>query len=240
MSIAPTPAGNRQMPDNRPARAVERPFYITGGTLPPDASSYVPRHADQDLYDGLLTGEYCYILNTRQMGKSSLMVRTAQRLRDAGCIVAVLDLTAIGQNLTVEQWYDGLLVSLAEQSGMEDELEGFWEDNPQLGPMQRFLPAIRQVLLPRLNGRNLIIFVDEIDAVRSLPLFANARLNRMDKARELFTQARQLRSKLMNVWRYRLETNVIDREGELILGKTSVARQGSFTAPPSPKRLRSL
>jgi tetratricopeptide (TPR) repeat protein len=70
--------------------------------------------------------------------------------------------------------------------------------------------------------------------------FANARLNRMDRARELFTQARQLRSKLMNVWRYRLETNVIDREGEQILGKTSVARQGSFTAPPSPKRLRSL
>ena len=37
------------------------------------------------------------------MGKSSLMIRTAHQLRDAGDTVAVLDLTAVGQNLTPEQ-----------------------------------------------------------------------------------------------------------------------------------------
>jgi hypothetical protein len=41
------------------------------------------------------------------MGKSSLMVRTAARLREEGVGVAVLDLTAIGQNLSAEQWYGG-------------------------------------------------------------------------------------------------------------------------------------
>ena len=49
------------------------------------------------------------MLTSRQMGKSSLMVRTAARLREEGVGVAVLDLTATGQNLTAEQWYDGLL-----------------------------------------------------------------------------------------------------------------------------------
>ena len=153
-------------------RASERPFYITGGTLPPDASSYVPRDADEDLYESLRNGEYCYVLNTRQMGKSSLMIRAAKRLRMAGVGVVVLDLTAIGQNLTADQWYDGLLVSLSEQTNLEDELDLFWEENRRLGSMQRFLAALRQVALPsQKNG--IVLFVDEIDAVRSLPFSVN-------------------------------------------------------------------
>src|SRR5882672_685858 len=90
-------------------------FYVTGGTLRHDAPSYVERQADKDLLEGLLKGEFCYVLTSRQMGKSSLMVRTATKLRDQGIEVVVLDLTAIGQNLTPEQWYDGLLGRMGRQ-----------------------------------------------------------------------------------------------------------------------------
>jgi hypothetical protein len=147
-------------------------FYVTGGTLPADASSYVERQADRDLFGGLTSGEYCYVLNTRQMGKSSLMIRTAKRLRDSGARVAVLDLTAIGQNLTSEQWYGGMLLSLADQLDLEDEMEAFWEQNERLGPMQRFMEALRQVALVRIE-QPIVVFVDEIDAVRSLPFSAD-------------------------------------------------------------------
>ena len=143
-------------------------FYVTGGTLQRNAPSYVRRRADDELYEGLHAGHFCYVLTSRQMGKSSLMVQTAARLREAGVEVAVLDLTAIGQNLTAEQWYDGLLSSAGRQLKIEDELEDFWLDNERTGPLQRWMRAIREVALAQLKGR-VVIFIDEIDAVRSLP-----------------------------------------------------------------------
>src|SRR5262249_17855970 len=89
----------------KPDRETENDFYITGGTLRRDAACYVAREADSRLYESLTRGEYCYALTARQMGKSSLMVRAAARLREEGAGVAVLDLTATGQDITAGQGY---------------------------------------------------------------------------------------------------------------------------------------
>lgn len=95
---------------SRPTRGRKSTFYITDGTLPAEAISYVDRQADKDLLSALLAGEYCYVLNSRQMGKSSLSVRTIARLREDGVRTAFVDLTRIGaQIVPAEQWYAGLL-----------------------------------------------------------------------------------------------------------------------------------
>src|SRR5882724_3256850 len=143
-------------------------FYVTGGTLRLDALSYVERQADRDLFESLLQGEFCYVLTSRQMGKSSLMVRTANKLRSQGAHVIALDLSAIGQNLTPGQWYNGLLTSMGDQLGLEDELEQFWNANEKLGPVQRWFSSIRKAVLAWRHGK-VVFFVDEIDTVRSLP-----------------------------------------------------------------------
>ncbi len=70
---------------------------------------------------------------------------------------------------------------IAQQTDREDELLDFWEAHATLGPMQRFVETLRRVLLTRKpsgetgnaagvaeDGR-LVLFIDEIDAVRSLP-----------------------------------------------------------------------
>jgi len=144
-----------------------RGFYVVGGTMRPDAQSYVRRSSDEELYTGLMENDFCHVLTARQMGKSSLMMRTAARLRQSGIGVAALDLTGIGTNLTPEQWYSGLIVQLGDRLKLEDELLDFWSANLSVGPMQRWISAIRKVVLPSRAAR-LAIFIDEIDSIASL------------------------------------------------------------------------
>ena len=145
-----------------------QPFYVVGGTLPADAPSYVVREADAALLEGLRAGDFCYVLDTRQVGKSSLLVRAAVALRQEGVTVAFLDLTQVGRAATPQEWYYGLLVRLADQTGCRDAVRDFWRANPELGPLQRWMEALTAVILPRVPDR-LVVQVDEIDFVRTLP-----------------------------------------------------------------------
>ena len=143
-------------------------FFVTGGALSSEAPSYIPRRADRELIDALRAGEFCYVLTARQMGKSSLMVRAVSQLRAQTVDAAVIDLTAIGLHVTAEQWYRGLLTELGEQLGLEEELAASWQGHVDLAPTQRWLRALRN-LFRFARPRPIVVFIDEIDAVRSLP-----------------------------------------------------------------------
>ena len=144
------------------------PFYVVGGTVPVGSAAYVTRSADLELLQALLRGEFCYVLTSRQMGKSSLMARTATRLRETGAHVAVIDLTSIGHTLDQEKWYYSLLMSLAGSIQLRRELREYWQERDDLSPLQRWIEAIRYALTERPQGR-IVVFIDEIDTVLALP-----------------------------------------------------------------------
>lgn len=88
-------------------------FFRPGGTLEPGAECYIARKADEQLLSALLRGEYVFLLDSRQKGKSSLIARSILKLREAGVRQVKLDLQRIGANVTPEQWYAGLAVGRA-------------------------------------------------------------------------------------------------------------------------------
>ncbi len=141
--------------------------FQAGGTLGEDAF-YVERPADHELPAALMRGELCYVLTTRQMGKSSLRVRAMKRLRAEGLACVSIDLTGIGtDDIEAQDWYYGLTSEIAEQLGL-DEPGDFWDAHRGLGPVHCFSRYIEDEVLARVQSQ-VVIFIDEIDATLSLP-----------------------------------------------------------------------
>lgn len=144
--------------------------YQVGGSLHNYAPSYVERQADREIYQYLKQGDFCYILNSRQMGKSSLLVRTKHHLEAEGYKCSTVDMTNIGsENITASQWYKGIVADLWRGFQLlgKINLKTWWMGENELSVLQN-LSRFLEEILNQFPEDKIVIFIDEIDSVLSL------------------------------------------------------------------------
>ncbi|MBN3960154.1 AAA-like domain-containing protein [Nostoc sp. NMS8] len=145
--------------------------YQVGGSLKYDDSTYIVRQADEQLYTRLKTGDFCYVCNSHQTGKSSLLHQTIHRLEKENYICVYLNSVLLGTNqITPIQWYKGIIVSLFHKLNLTERVNfgSWWEQQSELDPVQKLYQFVEQVLLREFQNNRILIFIDNINSLLSL------------------------------------------------------------------------
>jgi len=141
--------------------------YKFGGALAWSDPSYIKRQADLNLLKAVEQGKFAYVLGPRQIGKSSLRIRTRYQLAKRGNRCAALQAT----QLQSDSAKDLLCILYTEliSNNLQPLLQWFRsvEDSPPVDCLTRFVDVF---LIELLSACSVVVFIDEIDSLLETPL----------------------------------------------------------------------
>lgn len=154
--------------------------FTVGGRLHLSNQTYVHRTSDDELLQELINGKYCYILNARQTGKSSLRIKIVDRLKKCNpkvdSVIIDLNNVAISQ-MNWRQWCFAITETIAKAESLRimttKELDQWWKSfGDDIAPLQRHINFLEEYVLKQLD-RRVVIFIDEADRLFSFSEPAN-------------------------------------------------------------------
>ncbi len=138
------------------------PGFSSGRTVKAGKLHYIPRQADEELLQLCLSSTPACILHAPQMGKSSLLAKTAERLSERSHQTILIDFSQFPIPPHEEEWFQKILVLLEDGLDLSTDALPWWTTHQSLAPPERLLQFFQEVVLPETQ-RPLTLFLDEIE-----------------------------------------------------------------------------
>lgn len=159
------PVSELQIPRPQPA-AQPLALEMPEGTMDPESRFYVERSTDAIALSTIERsgGVTITIKGPRQMGKSSLLIRTKARAEAMGKRVAYLDFQLFDRSVLTDsdRFYRQFCEWLTEELELDNRVADYW-DSP-LGNSQRCSRYMSRQLL-KVLGNPLVLVMDEVESV---------------------------------------------------------------------------
>ncbi|WP_157443099.1 AAA-like domain-containing protein [Colwellia piezophila] len=150
--------------------------YQVGGSIAADSTRYIQREADIALLSALKNRELCYVFNSRQMGKSSLLLKIKSQLQQENYRCCFVDMSRIGSvHITLEQWYGGIVAEIWRGFSYApgNAVFQWWSTLGDISAAQKLAALLDKIIDDSEVGQEFVIFFDEVDSVLSLPFSAD-------------------------------------------------------------------
>lgn len=140
--------------------------YHYSGAVSANSPFYITRDSDYQFYETLKNHKYCCVLNARQMGKTSLLVRTKRKLQNDGHACSSIDLSGLGHYFDDFQWCFSFVSQLSRNSNVTlfkaPELKQWRKSSSFESPIEIIKVFVEEILLDKID-QDIVIFIDEVD-----------------------------------------------------------------------------